>query len=124
VGKPTLWRYYGLSGLVFLALFGGFFLDLIAKRHQLEWFLKWGSDGINPLCVGFCLILRGLDFVILRKRYPSFLRENAPSWDARAQWMGPVRLLWQGIIAILGGVVIACIGGRNLINDLQVISPR
>jgi hypothetical protein len=71
VKRPTLWRYYGLSGLIVLALLTAFSARMIANKYQVEWLLKWGYKGIGFVCIGFCLLLGGLDSVVLHKEYPS-----------------------------------------------------
>lgn len=120
MGKPTLWRYYGLWTLFFLVGSCWALLGILARSLEIGWLLKWGFESIGALCTGFCLLLQGLDFIVLCRRYPPFLRENAPAWDTRARRVSPVTLFFIGIWFTLGGAMIVYAGGRNLV--LAVLS--
>jgi hypothetical protein len=122
--RPTLWRYYGLTGLIALAILTMFLLRMIANKYQVEWLLKWGYKGAGSLWLGFCLLLGGLDRIVLRKEYPPFLRQNAPTWDVRAQWTSPLLLFCQGIVAALLGIMAVCTGAGNLLDALSEVVPK
>jgi hypothetical protein len=116
--KPTLLRYYGLTwSLAFAALVVSI-LAIIAKGYQLEWLYEWGINRIGFLCIGLCFLLRGLDFIVLHRRYPPFLEENAPTWDARARWASPMLLLCVGVVTTLVGAGMAATGGWHLIQAM------
>ena len=116
--KPTLLRYYGLTWLLVFAALVVSILAIIAKGYQLEWLYEWGVNRIGFLCIGVCSLLRGLDFIVFHRRYPSFLAENAPGWDARAHWASPMLLLWAGVWSTLGGAGMAATGGWYLIQSM------
>jgi len=118
MGNPTLWRYYGLSVLLVLAILAESLLGIIARGLQIEWLFEWCFKRIGYMCAGFCFLLRGLDFIVLCKRYPPFLRENAPKWDSHAHRVSSVVLLYQGVVAALGGAVMAYFGGQDLISSV------
>lgn len=112
--RPTLWRYYGLSALLFFVGVCWALLGIIARGLQTGWLFEW-SGRVGVLIVGLCFLLRGLDFIVLCKIYPPFLRENAPKWDSHAHRVTPAILLYQGVVATLGGAAMAYFGGRDLI---------
>jgi hypothetical protein len=120
VGRPTLRRYYGLWTLFFLVGFSWALLGILARILEIEWLLKWGFENIGALCAGLCSLLRGLDFIALCRKYPPFLRENAPAWDTQARKASLAKLLYIGIWFTLGGAMIVYAGGRNLV--LAVLS--
>lgn len=113
--RPTLWRYYGLSALLVLGIATVSLLGIIARGYELKWLLEWGFKGIGALCMGLCFLLRGLDFIVLCRKYPPFLKENAPKWESHAHRVTPAILLYGGIVATLGGAIMVYVGGRNLI---------
>jgi hypothetical protein len=115
VRRPTLLRYYGLSALLVLAIVIESLLGIIARGYELEWLLEWGFKGIGALCAGLCCLLRGLDFIVLCRRYPPFLRENAPQWESYAHRVSPGALLYMGVVFTLGGAMQIYVGGRNLV---------
>jgi hypothetical protein len=119
VGKPTLWRYYGLWALLFLVGFCWALLGTVGRVLKQEWLFE-GSGRIGAPIVGPCFLVRGLDFIVLCKRYPLFLKENALAWDTRARKASPAALLCIGIWFTLGGAAMAYFGGRNLV--LAVLS--
>lgn len=112
--KPTLWRYYGLSLLLALTIICWSLLGILGRGLEQERLFTWSGRIGLPL-VGLCCLLRGLDFLVLCKRYPPFLRENAPKWETHARRITPAVLVYQGIVAVLGGIVMVYFGGRNLI---------
>lgn len=123
--KPTLWRYYGLSYVSLVVASVVAVLNITARGYQIEWLLEWGVKGIGCLCVGLCFLVRGLDFMLLHKRYPPFIGENAPKWDSRSRsrWVSPASLLFVGAWLTLGGIMLSYIGGRNLIDAvLEVLT--
>jgi hypothetical protein len=102
VGKPSLWRYYGLSALLALAITCWSLLGILGRGLEQEWLFEW-SGRIGLPIVGLCFLLRGLDFIVLCKRYPPFLREKAPKWAYHAHKVSPAALLYMGIWFTLGG---------------------
>ncbi len=114
MGKPTLWRYYGLWVLFFLVGSCWALLGILGRALEREWLFGW-SGRIGAPIVGLCALIRGLDLVALCKRYPPFLRENAPKWDIRTRRVSPAVLLVVGIWFTLGGGAMAYLGGRNLL---------
>lgn len=114
MGKPTLWRYYGLSLLLALAVICWSLLGTLGRGLEQEGLFTWSGRIGLPL-VGLCCLLRGVDFLVLCKRYPPFLRENAPKWDSHAHSMSPAVLLYGGTVYALGGAVMMYFGVRGLI---------
>lgn len=114
MGEPSLWRYYGLSVLLALAITCWSLLGTLGRGLEQEWLFEW-SGTIGLPVVGLCFLLRGLDFIVLCKRYPPFLKENAPKWESQAHRVTPAILLYMGVVATLGGAAMVYFGGRNLI---------
>jgi hypothetical protein len=110
--KPSLWRWYGLTGLWIGAFFAAGVLDVGANRIEL--LRVWGAKGIGPLCLGLCLLLRGLDYLVLCAKYPPYLGQNAPKWDFSSRRWSPVLLAIVGGWFTLVGIALAYIGGRYL----------
>ncbi len=115
--KPTLWRYYGLSLLLVLAVICWSLLGTLSRGLKQERLFIWSGRIGLPL-VGLLCLLRGIDFLVLCKRYPPFLRESAPKWETHARRITPAVLVFQGVMAVLGGIVMMYFGGRGLILAL------
>jgi hypothetical protein len=120
--EPTLWRYYGLWVLLILAVFAWGIPGIIARSFELQWLREWYYDGIGALCVGVCLVIRGLDFIVLYRRYPPFLKKSAPKWETYAHRVTPAALLYQGVWATFGGLILVLGGARNLIHAVLRVS--
>lgn len=116
--NPSLLRYYGLSMLVLLSLIVYALASVLSRIYQLEWL---GYEGFGALVLGLSFLIRGLDFLLLCRRYPSFLENNAPQWDAVAHSMCTARLLLTGTAFALGGMLFAWIGSRNLLDAIGLL---
>jgi len=114
MGKPTLWRYYGLWVLPLIVLCCLALLDILCRSLEVE-----GSPdqrkGIGLLVTGVCILWRGLDLVILWNKYPPYLREKAPKWDIRSQRTPAGVFLIVGIWFTLGGITMTYFGARNVL---------
>ncbi len=114
--KTMLWRYYGLFCLCLaIALIVGV-LNAISRIYCLEWLRRWGVEGIGALLGGLCCLLRGLDLIVFCRRYPPFLRENAPKWDSRSRRASPATLLFVGAWFTLVGLLLTYSGGWYLVS--------
>ena len=67
--------------------------------------------------------MRGLDFIVLCKKYPPFLAKNAPKWDTQADRVTTGFLLYAGAVLTLGGALMTYFGVRNLVLDLYPPPP-
>jgi len=117
---PSLPRYYGLFcpslGVILLVSI----LNAIAIGYQIEWLRSLGGfRGGGALCGGLCILIEGLDFVLLCGRYPSFLRENAPEWDTRSRKWSSVTMFLMGIWLIVGGSLLVYAGGWYLLDAIR-----
>jgi len=119
--KPSLWRYYGLNVLLFSALLVDVLVGTIGRICHLEWLIKWGFERFGALWLGLCFLIRGLDFLLLFRRYPPFLKENAPQWDTTAHRSSPAKLLYTGAVATLGGLLGVSTGVWNLLDAMGLI---
>ena len=122
--RPALWRYYGLFCLSLVVVLVVSILNAIAIGRQIEWLRRCGVKGIGSLCVGLCFLLQGLDFVVLCKRYPPFLRENAPRWDTRSRNWSPALLFFIGVWLIFGGIVLTYTGGWYTVDAVLEVFPK
>lgn len=89
-------------------------MGILGKYLGQEWLFEW-SGRISLPIMGLCTLARGLDLVVLYKRYPPFLREKAPTWDIRTRRASPAVLLVVGVWFTLGGTTMIYFGGQNLL---------
>lgn len=123
MGKPTLWRYYGLWASFFLIGSCWAMLAILGRALEQEWLFEC-SGRIGAPVVGLCTLVRGLDLVVLCKRYPPLLREKAPKWDIRTRKASPAVLLIVGIWFTLGGAAMTYFGAHNVLLAVLDGLPR